>query len=64
MDRNTKDEKKVEYENIGGLLPSKDTLANDDDTHKGVICARSIFFKTSNFEKNYGYFLKKTMDIF
>ena len=31
------------------LSPSNDTLANGDDAHKGVMCAWSIFFKTSNF---------------
>ena len=29
--------------------PSNDTLANSDDAHKGVMCARSTFFKTSDF---------------
>ena len=32
-----------------GLLPSNDTLAYDDDAHKGVMCARSTFFKISDF---------------
>ena len=32
-----------------GLLPSNVTLAYDDDAHKGVMCARSTFFKISNF---------------
>ena len=31
------------------LSPSNDTLENDDDAHKGVMCARSTFFKTSDF---------------
>ena len=31
------------------LSPSNDTLENVDDAHKGVMCARSTFFKTSNF---------------
>ena len=31
------------------LIPSNDTLANDDDAQKGVMCARSTFFKTSDF---------------
>ena len=26
------------------LIPSKDTLANDDDTHNAVMCARRSFF--------------------
>ena len=35
------------------LSPSNDTLANDadNDAHKGVMCARSTFFKTSDFSK-------------
>ena len=31
------------------LIPPNDTLANDDDAHKAVMCARSTFFNTSDF---------------
>ena len=31
------------------LIPSNDTLANDDGAHKGVMCAWSTFFKTNDF---------------
>ena len=36
----------IEYD-VENLIPSNDTLANDDDAHEGVMCARSTFFKTS-----------------
>ena len=31
---------------MDNLIPSNDTLANGDDAHKGVMYARSTFFKT------------------
>ena len=31
------------------LIPPNDTLANDDDAHKAVMCARGTFFNTSEF---------------
>ena len=31
------------------LIPPNDTLANDDDAHKSVICASSTYFNTSDF---------------
>ena len=38
----------IEYD-MEELIPPNDTLANDDDAHKAVMCARSTFFNTSEF---------------
>ena len=37
-----------EYD-MEGLLPSNVTIANDDCAHKVVMCARSTFFKTGDY---------------
>ena len=37
---------------MDNLSPSNDTLANDDDAHKSVMCTRSTFLNTNNFKLN------------